>query len=62
MSGKSLAEKLVQIQPDLKVLFMSGYTENAIAHHSVLVPGIAFLQKPFSLTIIAAKIREVLAR
>ncbi len=61
MSGKSLAEKLVQVQPDLKVLFMSGYTENAIAHHSVLVPGTAFLQKPFSLTAMAAKIREVLA-
>jgi DNA-binding response OmpR family regulator len=62
MSGKSLAEKLVQLRPGLKILFMSGYTENAIARHSVLGPGIEFIQKPFSLTAIAARIREVLAR
>ena len=60
LSGKTLAEELKQTRPNLKILFMSGYTDNAIAHHGVLDPGTAFVQKPFSATIIAYKIREVL--
>jgi DNA-binding NtrC family response regulator len=60
MSGKRLADELVKVQPNLKILFMSGYTENAIARHSVLTPGIQFIQKPFSLTALTTKIREVL--
>jgi hypothetical protein len=47
-------------RPGLKVLYMSGYTEDAISHHGVLDPGIAFLHKPFSSESLGRKIREVL--
>jgi two-component system cell cycle sensor histidine kinase/response regulator CckA len=60
ISGKALAEQLIQSQPNLKVLYMSGYTDNAIAHHGVLDPGTAFLQKPFGPVALARKVREVL--
>jgi two-component system cell cycle sensor histidine kinase/response regulator CckA len=60
INGKMLAENLLMTRPELKLLFMSGYTDNAIAHHGVLEPGTAFVQKPFSPTVIAHKIREVL--
>jgi DNA-binding response OmpR family regulator len=48
------------LYPDLKVLFMSGYTANVIAHHGVLDQGVHFMQKPFSMDDIAAKVREVM--
>ena len=60
MSGRDLAEKLVQSYPDLKCLFMSGYTANVIAHHGVLDEGIRFINKPFSKQELAVKVREVL--
>jgi two-component system cell cycle sensor histidine kinase/response regulator CckA len=60
MNGKVLAERLGRRQPGLKVLYMSGYTGNTIAHHGVLDPGTAFLQKPFSGDDLAAKIDEVI--
>ncbi len=60
MSGMALAEQLVGSRPDLKVLFMSGYIDEAIAHHGVLEPGIPFIQKPFSPIALARKVREVL--
>jgi CheY-like chemotaxis protein len=59
-SGKVLAEELAKSRPDLKTLYMSGYTDNAIAHHGVLDPGIAFLQKPFSPVALAGQVRAVL--
>jgi FixJ family two-component response regulator len=59
-SGKALAETLTGMVPDLKVLFMSGYPEQVIAHHGVLEPGIAFLQKPFSPMALARSVRRVL--
>ncbi|MDO9262355.1 MAG: PAS domain S-box protein, partial [Desulfosalsimonadaceae bacterium] len=60
MNGKELQEKLCAIRPETKSLFMSGYTANAIAHHGVLDKDVYFLQKPFSVTDMAEKVREVL--
>jgi len=60
MSGSVLSERLRRKQPDLKVLFMSGYTDNAIVHHGVLDQGTPFIQKPFTLRDIAEKVRAVL--
>ncbi|MFH1887148.1 MAG: PAS domain S-box protein [Pseudomonadota bacterium] len=60
MNGKELAELLSAREPGLKTLFMSGYTANVIAHHGVLDEGIQFLQKPFSIHGLTAKVRNVL--
>ena len=60
MNGRDLAGHLSRIRPDLKVLFMSGYTHNAIVHHGVLEEGLAFLEKPFTPEALAVKIRQVL--
>jgi CheY-like chemotaxis protein len=59
-NGKVLADKLLENRPDLKVLFMSGYTDDAIAQHGVLDPGVAFIQKPLSVETLARKVRDVL--
>jgi CheY-like chemotaxis protein len=61
MSGRDLARRLKDHLPDLKVLFISGYTDDALADHGVLAPGIALLEKPFSPESLARKVREVLA-
>jgi two-component system cell cycle sensor histidine kinase/response regulator CckA len=60
MSGRELWDRLKTLRPDSRVLFMSGYTDDAIARHGVLEPGIAFLQKPFTPFSLAQKVREVL--
>jgi PAS domain S-box-containing protein len=60
MNGKTLADQLAQRHPDLKTLFMSGYTDNTIAHHGVLDPGVTFLQKPFSSLTLTHQVRAVL--
>lgn len=60
MDGRQLAERLRAFRPDLKCLFMSGYTSNVIAHSGVLEPGVAFIQKPFSLSDLAEKVRQAL--
>ena len=60
MNGKELFSKIAQIHPDLKVLYMSGYTGNVIAHHGILNEGINYIQKPFSVHGLASKVREVL--
>jgi PAS domain S-box-containing protein len=60
MSGLDLAKKLLADHPKLKHVFVSGYTANVIAHHGVLEPGVHFVQKPFTMKELAAKIRHVL--
>jgi PAS domain S-box-containing protein len=62
MSGRNLVDAVKRFRPDVKVLYMSGYTDNAIVHHGVLDPGTALLQKPFSPAALARKVREVLDR
>ncbi len=61
-SGPELTSQLVGQQPALRVIYMSGYTEDAIVQHGVLKPGIAFLHKPFTSETLGRKIREVLDR
>jgi PAS domain S-box-containing protein len=60
MSGKELADRVRSLYPQTKILFTSAYTENAFSHQGVLQPGIALLQKPFTPSALAAKVREVL--
>jgi CheY-like chemotaxis protein len=60
MSGTQLVEQLVGRCRDTKVLFMSGYTDDAIVNHGVLDPGVAFLQKPFTPGGVLSKVRDVL--
>jgi two-component system, cell cycle sensor histidine kinase and response regulator CckA len=60
MNGRDLAQSLLSLHPNIKSLFMSGYTANIIAHHGVLDEGVHFIQKPFSKQDLAAKVREVL--
>jgi two-component system cell cycle sensor histidine kinase/response regulator CckA len=60
MGGKVMAEWLKTTYPDLKILFTSGYTDDAIAQHGVLEPGVAFLPKPYTPADLARKVREML--
>jgi DNA-binding NtrC family response regulator len=60
MNGSDLAAQLHALHPDLRVLFMSGYTADVIARQGVLEDGACFVQKPFSLQELAAGVREVL--
>ena len=60
LSGRGLAERLTSDHRDLRVLYMSGYTDDAMMRHGVLEEGTAFLQKPFTPDALLRKVREVL--
>jgi two-component system, cell cycle sensor histidine kinase and response regulator CckA len=60
MNGRELGDTLISMYPDLKILFMSGYTGDIITRQGVIVEGINFIQKPFSKEALAVKVREVL--
>lgn len=60
INGHQLAERLIRIHPETKVLYSSGYTENAIAHHGIIDEGLNFIGKPYSPQSLAKKLREVL--
>jgi signal transduction histidine kinase len=62
MNGRDLFAKIAAKHPDLKVLYMSGYTNNVIAHRGILDEGVAFIQKPFTVNALGAKVREVLEK
>ncbi|HOW96760.1 MAG TPA: transporter substrate-binding domain-containing protein [Kiritimatiellia bacterium] len=62
MNGRDMADRIRALRPDIRVIYMSGYTADVIAHHGVLEPGVDFLQKPVSGKMLLAKIREVLDR
>jgi CheY-like chemotaxis protein len=60
LNGREVARRLTAARPGIRVLYLSGYTDDAIVHHGVLEPGVAFLQKPFALAALSRKVREVL--
>ena len=60
MSGRELAERLKVLRPGIRVLYMSGYTDDAVLRHRMLEGGLALLRKPFTPSVLAAKVREVL--
>jgi len=60
MNGRELAQRISEIRPNVKVLYMSGYTENVIGHNGIMDAGVRLLQKPFNLRDLKSKVREVL--
>ena len=61
MSGRELAKRVQSVKPATKVVYMSGYTDDTLAFHGFSQPNTGFIQKPFTLTVLAEKIRKVLS-
>jgi two-component system cell cycle sensor histidine kinase/response regulator CckA len=60
LNGRELYQQLSTAKPGMRVLYMSGYTDEVIAHHGVLDEGVSFIQKPFSMDALSRKVRQVL--
>jgi two-component system cell cycle sensor histidine kinase/response regulator CckA len=60
LSGRDLAARLVKTHPEARILYMSGYSDDAIAHHGILETGVPFIEKPFGPTALTSKVRDVL--
>lgn len=60
INGRQLAEQAGAMRPDMRILYMSGYTDDVILHHGVLDPGVSFIQKPLTSRTLETKVREVL--
>ena len=60
INGRQLYSEIAKNFPDMKVIYMSGYADDVIAHHGVLDDGIHFLQKPFSIDALTTKVRDVI--
>ncbi len=61
MNGRQVADAALQLRPDLRVLFMTGYAENAVIGNGQLAPNMALLTKPFPMDTLAARIQEIMA-
>jgi len=61
ISGRELADRVGKVRPGVKVLYMSGYTDQSVVHHGILEDDAVLLQKPFTVTTLASKLREILA-
>ncbi|MCA1838214.1 MAG: response regulator, partial [Actinobacteria bacterium] len=62
MNGRKVAEIVKSLRPDMEVLYMSGYTDDAIVHHGVLEAGTNFIEKPFTATALLEKIKATLGK
>ena len=61
MNGRKLADEALKLRPDLKVIFTTGYTRNAVVHYGIVDPGVNFVSKPFTIDQLGAKVRNVLS-